>query len=124
MALAHWETQHTRGRPYSHPLSYLVNTGPGNAGLKSNVFWIWGGCCLIAAVITYVLVPETKQLSLEQIDLIYLNATPRTSAKYRRELVQGNIHLRRPSMIAAGIDQKKGTHEADHVETSSGSSVV
>jgi hypothetical protein len=27
-------------------IPYLVNTGPGNAGLKTNVFWIWGGFCV------------------------------------------------------------------------------
>lgn len=59
------------GIGYATP--YMVNTGPGNAGLKTNVFWIWGGFCTLCFVFTYFLIPETKQLSLEQIDLIYVS---------------------------------------------------
>lgn len=32
---------------------YMVNTGPGNAGLQTNVFWIWSGFCCIAVIFTY-----------------------------------------------------------------------
>jgi hypothetical protein len=32
---------------------YLVDTGAGNAGLKTNVFWIWGGCCAFATVFAF-----------------------------------------------------------------------
>ncbi len=28
---------------------YMVDQGPGNANLQSNVFWIWGTFCLICA---------------------------------------------------------------------------
>jgi SP family sugar:H+ symporter-like MFS transporter len=32
---------------------YLVDSGPGNAGLKTNVFWIWGGCCVIGTAFAF-----------------------------------------------------------------------
>ncbi|KAI9835753.1 MAG: hypothetical protein M1819_001932 [Sarea resinae] len=54
---------------YSTP--YLVNTGPGNAGLESNVFFIWGGCCVLCFIFTWFLIYETKGLSLEQVDELY-----------------------------------------------------
>jgi MFS family permease len=32
---------------------YLVESGAGNAGLHTNVFWIWGGCCMGGVVFAY-----------------------------------------------------------------------
>ncbi|GMK57698.1 hypothetical protein CspeluHIS016_0405320 [Cutaneotrichosporon spelunceum] len=96
---------------------YLVNTGPGNAGLKTNVFWIWGGCCLACFFFTYFMIPETKQLSLEQIDLLYLNATPRTSNKYRKELIDGGIHRMGGGRLSVS---KQGAGGDVHIDTSYG----
>lgn len=59
----------------------MVNTDEGN--LKSSVFFIWGGLCTAAFVYSYFLVPETKGLSLEQVDKMMEETTPRTSAKWR-----------------------------------------
>ncbi|KAK5080093.1 hypothetical protein LTR64_008786 [Lithohypha guttulata] len=60
---------------------YMVGTDYGN--LRSSVFFIWGGLCTCAFVYTYFLVPETKGLSLEQVDKMMEESTPRTSAKWR-----------------------------------------
>ncbi|KAM0550726.1 hypothetical protein ACHAPJ_008791 [Fusarium lateritium] len=60
---------------------YMVGENRGN--LKSSVFFIWGGLCTSALVYTYFLVPETKGLSLEQVDKMMEETTPRTSAKWR-----------------------------------------
>lgn len=60
---------------------YMVGTDKGN--LKSKVFFIWGGLCTCAFVYTYFLVPETKGLSLEQVDKMMEETTPRTSAKWK-----------------------------------------
>ncbi|KAL1902938.1 hypothetical protein Sste5346_000850 [Sporothrix stenoceras] len=51
--------------------------------LISSVFYVWFGLCTCAFVYTYFLVPETKGLSLEQVDLMMEETTPRTSAKWR-----------------------------------------
>ncbi|CDO75835.1 hypothetical protein BN946_scf184951.g33 [Trametes cinnabarina] len=79
------------GIGYATP--YLVNTGPGNAGLGVKVFFIWGSTCAGCLIFTYFCIPETKGLSLEQVDLLYQNSTPITSAKYRRELVAQDLHF-------------------------------
>ena len=50
---------------------YLVKSGPGNADLGTNVFWIWGSFCLINAFFVWGLIYETKGLSLEQVDELY-----------------------------------------------------
>lgn len=62
---------------------YMVGTEKGQANLKSSVFFVWGGLCLAALVYTYFLVPETKGLSLEQVDKMLEETTPRTSAKWK-----------------------------------------
>ena len=57
------------GIGYATP--YLVKTGPGNAGLGVKVFFIWGSTCLGCLLFTYFFIPETKGLSLEQVDEMY-----------------------------------------------------
>ncbi|KAJ8079497.1 Plasma membrane low glucose sensor [Marasmius tenuissimus] len=70
---------------------YLVNTEPGSAGLEQKVFFIWGSTCACCVVFTYFCIPETKGLSLEQIDQMYQDSTPRTSRAYRRHLNAGEV---------------------------------
>jgi sugar porter (SP) family MFS transporter len=60
---------------------YMVSEKHGN--LKSSVFFIWGGLCTCAFVYAYFLVPETKGLTLEQVDKMLEESTPRTSAKWK-----------------------------------------
>lgn len=72
---------------------YLVNPGPGNAGLQAKVFFIWGSTCLGCLLFTYFFVPETKGLSLEQIDLMYEHSIPMRSHVFRAQLQAGEITL-------------------------------
>ncbi|KAM7218021.1 MFS monosaccharide transporter [Rhypophila decipiens] len=58
-------------------------TGDNRGNMKSSVFFVWGGLCTAAFVYTYFLVPETKGLSLEQVDKMMEETTPRTSAKWK-----------------------------------------
>ncbi|KAK7428301.1 hypothetical protein QQZ08_005198 [Neonectria magnoliae] len=60
---------------------YMVGETKGN--LKSSVFFIWGGLCTCAFVYSYFLVPETKGLTLEQVDKMMEESTPRTSGKWK-----------------------------------------
>ncbi|POY73778.1 hypothetical protein BMF94_3318 [Rhodotorula taiwanensis] len=60
---------------------YMVGKDKGN--LRSSVFFIWGGLCTCACVYAYFLVPETKGLSLEQVDQMLSETNPRNSAKWR-----------------------------------------
>jgi hypothetical protein len=59
----------------------MVNKDKGD--LKSSVFFIWGGLCSIAFVYSYFIIPETKGLSLEQVDKMMEETTPRTSARWK-----------------------------------------
>ncbi|GAA5886706.1 hypothetical protein JCM6882_005864 [Rhodosporidiobolus microsporus] len=60
---------------------YMVGEDKGN--LRSSVFFIWGGLCTAAFVYSYFLVPETKGLTLEQVDMMLAEATPRHSSKWK-----------------------------------------
>jgi SP family sugar:H+ symporter-like MFS transporter len=44
----------------------MVGTDKANLGAK--VFFLWGSLCFLCFIYAYVLVPETKGLSLEQVD--------------------------------------------------------
>ena len=96
------------GIGYATP--YLVNTGAGNAGLQSKVFFIWGSTCAGAFLFTYFFIPETKGLSLEQIDLLYQNSTPITSTRYRRELIANDTHVADVKGVRGEVDEK-GSHD-------------
>jgi MFS family permease len=59
---------------------YLVGTDRANLGAR--VFFLWGSLCGVCFVYAYFLVPETKGLTLEQIDKMFEESTPRTSGKW------------------------------------------
>lgn len=50
---------------------YLVDDGPGNAGLSSKVFFIWGSFCFICVAFVWGMIYETKGFTLEQVDELY-----------------------------------------------------
>ncbi|KAK8184886.1 general substrate transporter [Phyllosticta capitalensis] len=59
---------------------YMVDADEGNLGAK--VFFVWGSTCTLCALFAYFMVPETKGLSLEQVDRMLEETTPQTSAKW------------------------------------------
>ncbi|KAM5344075.1 hypothetical protein ACJ41O_012612 [Fusarium nematophilum] len=62
---------------------YLVDSGPGNAGLGSKVFFIWGGSCFVNIFFTYFFICETKGLSLEEVDELFEQvSSARQSTKF------------------------------------------
>ncbi|KAI9709509.1 MAG: hypothetical protein M1820_003269 [Bogoriella megaspora] len=60
---------------------YMVDSDEGNLGSK--VFFVWGSLCCVCVLFSYFLVPETKGLSLEQVDKMLEETTPRTSAGWK-----------------------------------------
>ncbi|KAF7951563.1 hypothetical protein EAE96_006868 [Botrytis aclada] len=61
---------------------YLVGTQKGDANLGAKVFFMWGSLCVLSLLFAYFFVSETKGLSLEQVDRMLEETTPRTSAKW------------------------------------------
>ena len=72
---------------------YMVGSGPGSADLGTKVFYIWGSMCFCCIIFAYFCVPETKGLSLEQIDLLYQNVAPVNSVSYRKRLLAEGTEL-------------------------------
>ena len=62
---------------------YLVADRPDSAKLGSNVFFMWGSLCIISFLFAYFFVAETKGLTLEQVDKMLEETTPRTSRKWK-----------------------------------------
>ncbi|KAL8280272.1 hypothetical protein RQP46_007386 [Phenoliferia psychrophenolica] len=90
---------------------YMVGKDKGN--LKSSVFFIWGGLCACALVYSYFLVPETKGLSLEQIDQMMNETTPRTSASWRPT----TTYAAEAGATAANVAFREKKAVATHSET-------
>jgi hypothetical protein len=63
------------GIGYATP--YLVNVGPGSAGLQSKVFFIWGSTCACCWVFTYFCVPEVCRCILIKVNLTKYLYRPR-----------------------------------------------
>lgn len=51
---------------------YMVDSGPGNANLGVKVFFVWTAFCMIAVLFVWGFIYETKGLSLEQVDELYI----------------------------------------------------
>ncbi|KAH7138223.1 general substrate transporter [Dendryphion nanum] len=73
---------------------YLVADQPNSAKLGSNVFFMWGGLCCISFLFAFFFVPETKGLTLEQVDKMLEESTPRTSRKWKPTTTfAADVHL-------------------------------
>ncbi|KAJ5753556.1 uncharacterized protein N7511_007709 [Penicillium nucicola] len=59
---------------------YLVDKEYGN--LKSNVFFVWGSALFLCLMFAYLVIPETKGLTLEQVDKMLEECTPRNSPNW------------------------------------------
>ncbi|KAI5367897.1 Putative major facilitator, sugar transporter, major facilitator superfamily [Septoria linicola] len=60
---------------------FIVDRDKGNLGVK--VFFIWGTTCAFCAVFAYVFVPESKGLTLEQVDKMMEQVPAYRSKAYR-----------------------------------------
>merc|ERR1711977_642150 len=60
---------------------YMVGEDRGN--MRSAIFFVWSGTCFCCLIYAILLVPETKGLSLEQVDQMLSETSPRHSAKWR-----------------------------------------
>lgn len=94
---------------------YLVADRPDSAKLGSNVFFMWGGLCCVSFLFAYFFVPETKGLTLEQVDKMLEESTPRTSRKWKpHSTYASEMHLGEKN-----IEVPIGTENVSHkTETS------
>ncbi|KAF8210884.1 monosaccharide importer [Mycena galopus ATCC 62051] len=97
------------GIGYATP--YLVDpstkgqpNGVATAALHVKVFFIWGSTCLGCFIFTYFFIPETKGLSLEQIDLLYMESTITGSEAYRKQMIAANETFTRHEKVTSSSD--------------------
>jgi sugar porter (SP) family MFS transporter len=93
--------------PYLVDKSTSGPTGIRTADLGVKVFFIWGSTCLSCFIFTYFFIPETKGLSLEQIDLLYRESTIIGSNKYRRAMLEKNETFMHHEVVDQSSDEKK-----------------
>jgi MFS family permease len=92
---------------------YMVGSNEGN--LRSSVFFVWGGLCTCAFVYAYFLVPETKGLSLEQVDRMMEESSPRTSSKWvPHETFAGSVGVKGSAVMdetmVEDVEKKAATY--------------
>ena len=61
---------------------YMVGNSKGSANLGPKVFFIWATLCIFSMLFAYFLVPEMKGLTLEQIDKMMEEVSPRKSRNW------------------------------------------
>jgi MFS transporter, SP family, sugar:H+ symporter len=84
---------------------YMVDKDKGNLGAR--VFFIWGSLCATALVYAYFLIPETKGLTLEQVDKMLEETNARTSSKW----VPTTTYA-----AQMGMTDKAHAHDIEHLE--------
>ena len=85
---------------------YMTDKG----NMKSSVFFVWGALCTAAFVYSYFLVPETKGLTLEQVDKMMEETTPRTSAKWKPTTTFASQAGTKDGFLDTGIITDGGHH--------------
>lgn len=58
-------------------------TDQGKGGLGVKVFFVWGSLCAMCSLFAFFMVPETKGLTLEQVDRMMEEVSARRSGKWR-----------------------------------------
>ncbi len=94
---------------------YLVDSGPGNLNLGTKVFYIWGSTCFCCIIFAYFCIPETKGLSLEQIDVLYQNVAPVNSVSYRKRLLAEGTELSGSNEAAPATRRSDDLHSSEKV---------
>jgi len=93
----------------------MVDSGPGNANLGTKVFYIWGSTCFMCIIFAYFCIPETKGLSLEQIDVLYQNVAPVNSVSYRKRLLATGTELSESKGAAPATSRSDDLHSNEKV---------
>lgn len=61
----------------------MVDPKPSGADLGTHIAFLWGGLNFACFAYVYFLIPETRGLTLEQVDELFeKHVTPRESAKW------------------------------------------
>ncbi|KAK3316879.1 glucose transporter-like protein [Apodospora peruviana] len=97
---------------------YLVNYGDGYANLQSKIFFVWFAACFLCIAFVYFFIYETKGLSLEEIDELYVECS---SARKSTSWKPTKTFRERQSVAGQGglQPERKASSENGRVEQSS-----
>ncbi|EGY13898.1 high-affinity glucose transporter RGT2 [Verticillium dahliae VdLs.17] len=99
---------------------FLVGGDKGEANLGPKIFFILGSTCCLSLAFAYFLVPEMKDLSLEQIEMMMDESSPRCSPAYRVlkgfTQMRGDRVLRQMRSVSADCESSKLTPRSHVVE--------
>jgi MFS transporter, SP family, sugar:H+ symporter len=85
----------------------MIGHDQGNLGAK--VFFIFGSFCVLGSIYAYLLIPETKGLTLEQVDKMLEESNARTSHKWKpHSTFAAEIYVVEKSTLALEV--------AEHIE--------
>ncbi|KAI1057511.1 hypothetical protein LB505_010429 [Fusarium chuoi] len=62
--------------------SLLTGDKKGAVNLGPKIFFFWGALCFLRALFAYLLIPEIKGLSLEQVDRMLMETSPHKIANW------------------------------------------
>ncbi|KAL7422677.1 hypothetical protein Q5752_001968 [Cryptotrichosporon argae] len=85
------------------------------ARIGTGITFVWAGCLALAFVFAYTCIPETKGMSIEEVDALYLSHTPAwRSAAFKRRQEEEQIkshekHLAR-SLHREGAEPKRSAN--------------
>ena len=79
--------------------------------MGTKVFYVWGSTCFCCIIFAYFCIPETKGLSLEQIDQLYQNVAPIHSVAYRKRLLAEGGDLSEPNRATNRRDDDVASNE-------------
>ncbi|EIW69408.1 hypothetical protein TREMEDRAFT_56909 [Tremella mesenterica DSM 1558] len=93
---------------------YMVGTDEANLG--SRVFFVWGSTCVLCLLFAYFCIYECKGLTLEQIDLMMEEASPRQSASWKpHSTFAANSGLAKDGKLALEQHEKTAGGEKAHL---------
>jgi len=84
---------------------YLVDSGPGAAGLGAKVFFVWGACCFFCILFVYFFIYETKGLTLEQVDSLYAEVPNAWRSKCWKPQGTFKEEARRKSIVKGSMSE-------------------
>lgn len=92
-----------------------------DANLSAKVFFLWGSLCFLCLIYAYILIPETKGLSLGQVDRMLEETTSRTSPKWLPHSTyatyMGYISEKdSPPLVAADVTGAEVVHNGNGTE--------
>ncbi|XP_050412527.1 proton myo-inositol cotransporter [Patella vulgata] len=58
---------------------------------KHGTFWLYGSFCVLGIIFVFIFVPETKNLSLEEVELMFMTKKERASKDFKEKSANGFV---------------------------------